>query len=169
MNTAENPRINGMIIQAHGICTRQVWLLAHSIFADQTNEYLALGRLIDQNSYAREKHQVTFGDNRFDFMDDKSGTLVISEIKKSSRAEKASRLQLAHYLYELEKEGITAKGVLLYPKEKKRTEVLLSDELREELERVYADIRKISAMPVPPALQECRYCAKCAYAEYCWG
>ena len=134
---SEPVRIGGTLLWYYAICHREVWLMARGINADQTNENLTIGRLIDQNSYAREKHQVAFGDNKFDFIDDKSGTLVISEIKKSSRAEKASRLQLAHYLYQLEKEGITAKGVLLYPKEKKRTEVFLSDELRNELERVY--------------------------------
>ncbi len=166
---SEPVRIGGTLLWYYAICHREVWLMARGINADQTNENLTIGRLIDQNSYAREKHQVAFGDNKFDFIDDKSGTLVISEIKKSSRAEKASRLQLAHYLYQLEKEGITAKGVLLYPKEKKRTEVFLSDELRNELERVYTEIEKISAAAVPPPPLKCKYCAKCAYAEYCWG
>ena len=166
---SETLRIGGTLLWYYSICHREVWLLSHSIFADQTDENLTLGRLIDQNSYSREKHQIVFGDNKFDFMTQKDGSLVISEVKKSSKAEKASMLQLAHYLYELEKEGITASGLLLYPKEKKQTRVTLTCELRSSLESAYANIKQISAMPYPPLPDKCRFCAKCAYAEYCWG
>ena len=166
---SEKTRINGTILQAYEICHRQAWFLAHSIFTSQDNELLSLGRLIDQNSYSREKHHISFGDNKIDFLQQKDGMLVVSEIKKSSRAEKASILQLAHYLYELEKEGFAASGVLLYPKEKKRTEVVLTDALRRQLDAAYAEIEKISASETPPSLTKCKYCAKCAYGEYCWS
>lgn len=169
MNKSENVRISGMILQAYCICHRQTWLLVHSIFTEQDNELLSLGRLIDQDSYAREKHQISFGGNKFDFMNDQNGTLVISEIKKSSRAEKASTLQLAHYLYELEKEGIKAVGVLLYPKEKKRTDIILTEELKNTLEDAYCKIKEISQSYVPPLPLNCRFCTKCSYSDYCFG
>lgn len=123
---SESARISGTLVWYYGICRREVWMMARGIESDQDDEYLTLGRLIDQNTYAREKHQVAFGDSKFDFMQSKDGALVISEVKKSSRAERASTLQLAHYLYELKKEGIEATGVLLFPTEKKRTEVRLT-------------------------------------------
>jgi len=166
---AESPRITGTVLQAVGICRRQVWFLTHSISADQDNDLLMLGRIIDQNSYSRERHQALFGNNKFDFMQTKDGTLVISEIKKSSRAEKASILQLAHYLYELEKEGITAKGLLLYPEEKKRMEVALDDRTRHDLEKNYEEIRAIARSTAPEPLAENKYCRQCAYSEYCWS
>lgn len=81
---SEKARITGMILQAYGICHRQVWFLTHSIFADQENELLSLGRIIDENSYAREKHQVKFGGNKFDFMQNKDGVLIVSEIKRAA-------------------------------------------------------------------------------------
>ena len=166
---SDKAKITGMILQAYGICHRQVWFLTHSIFADQENELLSLGRIIDENSYAREKHQIKFGGNKFDFMQNKDCVLIVSEINKSSRAEKASILQLAHYLYELEKEGIASAGVLLYPTEKKRTDVILTEELKSTLDKSYAVIEKLSLSEKPPKLSPCKYCKKCAYGDYCWS
>lgn len=166
---SEKARITGMVLQAYGICHRQVWFLTHSVFADQKNELLSLGRIVDENSYAREKHQVMFGGNKFDFMRNQDGLLVVSEIKKSSRAEKSSKLQLAHYLYELEKEGIASRGVLLYPTEKKRTDVILTEELKSVLDQSYAVIEKLVLTEKPPHLVQCKYCKKCAYGDYCWS
>ena len=162
MKLSEKTSIGGTLLWYYSICPREVWLMARKIIPEQKDENVAIGRLIDKNSYMRDKHQVSFGDNKFDF-------IIVSEIKKSSRAEKASMLQLAHYLYGLEKEGYTAKGVLVYPKEKKRTEVTLTDELRGDLDRAYTEIERISAMEQAPPLAKCRYCAKCAYGDYCWS
>jgi CRISPR-associated exonuclease Cas4 len=166
---SESPRINGSVIQAWAICHVQVWYLTHSIYGDSNNDYLALGRLIDQNTFAREKHQIAFGDNKFDFMQDKDGTLVVSEVKKSSRAERSAMLQLAHYLYALKKEGIEAKGVLHFPTEKKRVDVILTDNLISELESIYAAILALTSNDTPPPAVWSKYCPKCAYAEYCWS
>jgi CRISPR-associated exonuclease Cas4 len=146
-----------------------VWYLAHSIYADSSNDYLALGRLIDQNTFMREKHQIAFGDNKFDFMQDKDGALVVSEVKKSSRAERSAILQLAHYLYALRKEGIEAKGVLHFPTEKKRVDVVLTDDLISELESIYSAIVTMTSKEAPPLAVSSKYCSKCAYAEYCWS
>jgi CRISPR-associated exonuclease Cas4 len=125
--------------------------------------------LIDQNTFAREKHQIVFGDNKFDFMQDKDGALVVSEVKKSSRAERSAALQLAHYLYALKKEGIEAKGVLHFPTEKKKADVVLTDHLIAELESIYSDILTLTSQETPPLPAWSKYCAKCAYAEYCWS
>ena len=81
---SEPVKINGYLVQAFSICRRQVWLLARGVSAEQSHEFLALGRLIDRNSYARERHQVAFGDNRFDFVQDADGEMVVCEVKKST-------------------------------------------------------------------------------------
>jgi CRISPR-associated exonuclease Cas4 len=169
MSFSESARIGGTLVWYHAICGRQVWLMSRSVGPKPSDDNLALGRLIDQNSFAREKHQVIFGDNKFDFMQDRDGALVISEVKKSSRAEKASTLQLAHYLYALKKEGIDAKGELRFPLEKHRRSVTLTDELIAELEAIYSDIEAQTSLERPPAAVWSKYCEKCAYAEYCWS
>ena len=166
---SEDARIGGTLVWYWSICGRQVWLMARGIEPEPRDEFLALGRLIDQNSYARERHQVAFEDNRFDFVQGTDGDLVVCEVKKSSRAERSARLQLAHYLYDLQKAGIEARGVLMFPTEKKRVEVVLTDELMAELDATYDEIGALVRRDAPPAAASCKYCGKCAYAEYCWG
>ena len=143
--------------------------MCRGIEPDRQDESLVLGRLIDANSYSREKHSVTLGDNKFDFVKEKEGTVVVAEIKKSSRTLDASILQLKHYLYELEKEGVNAKGELLIPKEKKKVHVTLDKESRNELDRIYAEITEIGQMTEPPKAAKCKYCTRCAYREWCWS
>jgi len=43
-------------------------------------------------------------------------------------------MQLCYYLYVLRDYGIEAEGELLFPKEKKREKVVLTDEIIKELE-----------------------------------
>ena len=166
---SEKARIGGTLVWYWSICHRQVWLMARGVEPDREDESLSLGRLIDQNSYARERHQVGFGGNKFDFIQSADGRTVVCEVKKSSRAEKSARLQLAHYLYDLQKAGNDAKGLLLFPTEKKRLEVELTDELKHELDAIYLEIERLSALSAPPSAERCKYCGKCAYAEYCWA
>ncbi|KUK58050.1 MAG: CRISPR-associated protein Cas4, partial [Synergistales bacterium 53_16] len=109
--------------------------MARGIEPDRQHDDLLLGRLLDRNSYSRDSHDVQEGNSRFDIVREKDGVLVIGEIKKSSRAREASRMQLAHYLYELSRDGIYAEGELLFPKEKKRERVILDDALKGILDK----------------------------------
>lgn len=170
MMYSEGARIGGTLVWYWSICPRQVWLMARGVEPNPQDESLSLGRLLDQNSYSRERHQLTFGDNKFDFMQSgNDGHLVVCEVKKSSRAEASARLQLAHYLYDLRKAGIEAKGLLMFPSEKKRVEVELTDELMAKLDGIYAKIEELAERELPPPAEMGKYCKKCAYADYCWS
>jgi CRISPR-associated exonuclease Cas4 len=89
-------------------------------------------------------------------------------VKKSSRSEKASTLQLAHYLYALKKEGIEARGELHFPTEKKKCDLELTDALIAELESIYSDIENLASRETPPRAEWSKCCPQCAYSEYCW-
>jgi len=78
-------------------------------------------------------------------------------------------MQLAYYLYRLKKEGIEAEGELLIPKEKKRERIQLDEALTRELERAISEIQRITEQERPPEAKKTRFCAKCAYAEFCWS
>jgi len=143
--------------------------MSRGIEPDRQHDDLLLGRLLDRSSYSRDNHDVQEGNSRFDIVREKDGVLVIGEVKKSSRAKEASRMQLAHYLYELSKEGINAEGELLFPKEKKREQVILDDALKGLLDRAYADIKIIAESHQPPPLKLTGLCKKCAYSEWCWS
>jgi len=166
---SEPPRIGGTLVWYYFICKREVWLMARGIEPDRQHDDLLLGRLLDRSSYSRDSHDVQEGNSRFDIVRDKDGILVIGEVKKSSRAKEASRMQLAHYLYDLSRDGIYAEGELLFPKEKKREHVILDDALKGLLDKAYVDIKKIVEGNQPPPLRLTGFCKKCAYSEWCWS
>ena len=143
--------------------------MARGIEPDRQHDDLFLGRLLDRNSYSRDSHDVQKGNSRFDIVREKDGVLVIGEVKKSRRAREASRMQLAHYLYELSKDGIYAEGELLFPKEKKREHVVLDDAFKDLLDKAYEEIRIIAEGRQPPPLKLTGFCKKCAYYEWCWS
>ncbi len=166
---SEAERVGGTLVWYAAICPRQVWLMARGVEPDRRDELLRLGRLNDRETYVRDRHGIAFGDNRFDILREEEGTLVVAEVKKSSRSLAAARLQLGHYLYELEKQGQQAKGLLLFPRERRREEVVLDDGLRRDLDHIYDRIAAIAEAHVPPCLVRCTYCRSCAYAEWCWS
>jgi CRISPR-associated exonuclease Cas4 len=169
MTMSENISIGGTLVQSYKICSRQVWFEAHRIEQDQENDFLMMGRLIDLNSYKREKKSIEFGGSRFDIIRKEKSILVVGEVKKSSHSIDAARLQLAHYLYELSKSGIGARGELLIPKEKKREKIILTEELKTKLDNIYIEIIKIASFTSPPHAPKCKYCKNCAYSELCWS
>lgn len=78
-------------------------------------------------------------------------------------------MQLLYYLRELKKANINAKGILLYPEEKKRIEVELTDENIYLLERGIDEIMSIINKEIPPPLVKIKYCKSCGYREYCYS
>jgi len=104
-----------------------------------------------------------------DLIRTRQGNLVVGEIKKSSRAEESARLQLLFYLYRLRERGVYSKGVLLFPKERKKIEVDLTPELEKEIKSILEDIREVIALPSAPPPQKIKYCTHCAYREFCWS
>lgn len=161
--------ISGTYVWYYCICKREVWLLAHGIEADQQDENMQMGNVIHETTYMRDNKEIEFQHSKFDVISKENGELIVGEIKKSSRYIDSSRMQLLFYLKELEDNGIIAKGVLLFPDEKKREEVRLDSNNRKRLEVIMQDIIDIVAKEHPPAPLQNKYCKKCAYAEFCWA
>jgi len=166
---SEGPRIGGTLIWYYFICKRQVWLMARGIEPERNDDALIIGRLLSERTYERERHNVKVGDSSFDIVRREAGVVVVGEIKKSSRFEQAAKMQLIHYLYILQKDGIEAEGELLFPKERKKERVRLEPETIELLEHTYGDIHKLTKTASPPVLKRNRYCSKCAYRYWCWS
>jgi len=161
--------VGGTLIWYYFICKRQVWLMSHQLTPDQDDTNIAIGRLIDSNSYGREKKQLVVGSSKMDIFSVVDGHLVIGEVKKSSRYRDSARMQLAFYLKELTERGIEATGELRFPEEKQRETVELDQKLREDLDRVERDILRILYLDNPPTPVKIKWCRKCAYAEFCWS
>lgn len=143
--------------------------MSKNILPDQMDENIDLGRFIHENSYQRKEKEVLFGNVKFDVVFENEDKLVIGETKKTSKYENASKYQLAYYLFVLKDSGINAEGVLLYPEEKKRTKVILTKELEEELKDIIKEIEEIQEKDIPPELKKINFCKNCGYREYCYS
>lgn len=143
--------------------------MAHNIVSDQDDPNIDIGRFMHENSYKRKKKEISIGGIKVDVLDKKDGYLMIGEIKKSSKFMKSSKMQLAYYLLELKRNGLEGRGVLMFPRERKRETIELTDELIEELEGAEKDIIEICNRPYPPKPNKINMCKNCAYAEFCWS
>lgn len=169
MNNSFNLHVTGTLIWYYYICQREVWLMSHQINPDEDNPNVDLGRFIHEQSYQREKKEISIGNIKLDIVKKGKDGLVVGEVKKSSRFADSARMQLAYYLSELEKAGLTAKGELYFPKEKKRDTVELNDEVKSKLDSAVRDILRISYLDKPPEPARCKWCKNCAYTEFCWS
>lgn len=161
--------VNGTLFWYYNICKREVWLMTHQIVPDQQNDNISFGRFLHETTYQRNKKEILFGNVKFDVILEKGDHLVIGETKKSSRYSEASKWQLMYYLQVLKSAGIHASGELLYPQEKKRESVELTQENEIRLEQMRQDIIRIAEKETPLEPLQCKYCKKCGYEEYCWA
>lgn len=161
--------ITGSLVQSYFICNRQLWYMSRQILPEQDHVYIEIGRLIDEESFQRNKKQINFENVVLDFINSDEGEFVVGEVKKSSKAEKGARMQLLYYLYRLKLRGIEAKGILSFPKEKKRYNIELDEEAKKELEELFEKIKSIIFQQRPPELKKSNYCNKCGYKGMCWA
>lgn len=158
-------QITGTMYAYSYLCWRKLWFFAKDIVMEQENENVIIGKLIDQESYRREKKHLYLDDIVcIDIVKDN----VICEIKKSSSQREMAIQQLKYYLYLLNKKGIEVKGELLVPKENHKEMIVLNEndilEINKQLER----IKRICNEVTPPEIINNKICKKCAYFELCY-
>lgn len=161
--------VNGTLMWYYAICKREVWLMSRNIVPDQKDTNIDIGRFIHETAYNRNKKEIEFGNVKFDVLIHNKDELVIGETKKTSKYQDASEMQLLYYLRELKKAGINAKGILLYPEEKKRVEVELTEDKIQVLEYAENEIKRIMNSEFPPPVIKIKYCRSCGYREYCYA
>jgi CRISPR-associated exonuclease Cas4 len=161
--------ITGTLVWYYYVCHRQVWLIAHQIEPAQDNPYLEWGRIIHETAYPTERKEVKMENIVFDVLTRKRESVVVAEIKKSSKFLKPATMQLCFYLFRLKEVGISAIGELRFPKERKRRTVELTKEIEDEIREALKGITEICLREVPPAPKKIPYCRKCAYRELCWS
>ena len=124
----EERPVTGTVIYYYQICHRKLYYFTHELQMEQNNEAVALGRLLDENSYTRDAvRHITIDDTiSVDFI--RKGK-VLHEIKKSRSVEEASVWQLKYYLYYLQDRGLTKlHGQIDYPLLRQTVAVELTDE-----------------------------------------
>lgn len=159
--------ISGTMFYYYFVCKRKLWFFANEIQMESENEDVIIGKLIDENSYSRElKHVLIDNTVNIDFIKEWK---ILHEVKKQKSVEEAGIWQLKYYIYFLRKRGINIeKGILDYPKLKKREEIFLTEEDEKRIEEVLLEIREIVNLKLPPKLEKLKICKKCAYFEYCY-
>ena len=74
----QNLNFTGTQINYYFVCHRKLWLFTKDIRFEDENEYVQLGRLIDENTYKRNKKQIEIGKIKIDFIDNKFITIQIT-------------------------------------------------------------------------------------------
>ena len=158
-------QITGTMYAYSYLCWRKLWFFAKDIVMEQENENVMIGKLIDEESYKRDKKHIYLDDLVcIDIVRDN----VICEIKKSSSKLEMAEQQLKYYLYLLNKKGIECKGELLIPKENRKEMIVLNENDKIMIENRLKDINELCNKVTPPEVINSKICKKCAYYELCY-
>ena len=97
--------ITGVMVYYYEVCKRKLWYFYNEIQMEQGNENVEIGKVLDEETYKRDKKHINI-DNiiNIDFIRSKG---ILHEVKKSNKIEEASILQVKYYLYFLHKKGVT--------------------------------------------------------------
>ncbi|WP_184664841.1 CRISPR-associated protein Cas4 [Texcoconibacillus texcoconensis] len=166
--TYEMP-VTGTDIWYYFICKREAWLMMRKIAPDNEDENMEIGRFIHEYTKKRGKKEVDVGHIKVDRLKKIKDEYVVQEIKKSAKFRESARYQLLYYLDTLRQMGIKAKGELTYSEEKKREEVVLTENAKKKLDETIDSIRKLAKQTTPPSPKKIKFCRQCAYKEYCWA
>lgn len=160
-------KITGIMMYYYGICHKRLWYMKRGLSMEEESELVSIGKMVDKSSYSRQKKHVMI-DNiiNIDFLKDWD---VIHEVKKSDRLEEASILQIKYYIHVLRSKGVNIeKGILDYPRLRKRTKIQYKESDKREIEKIIKDIKRIINLEVPPKGVNRSYCKKCSYYELCF-
>ncbi|MEM6516826.1 MAG: CRISPR-associated protein Cas4 [Bacteroidota bacterium] len=167
-----NNTIGGVYVAYYHLCHRKLWLYTHGIRMENAsgNQHVAEGKWIGETTYGRRAKKWRELDLRFVKIDHfDASTNTVREVKKSPKLEHTHIAQVQYYLWALEQRGIIgAKGIIEYPKQRKTRKVLLTDEVRKEIEGWNAEIERIASLPKCPELVKKSYCRQCAYYDFCF-
>ena len=152
------------------LCHAKLWLFANGINMEHTNDNVYDGKLIHESSYPQRPdryEEVTIEGIKVDYFDVKRR--VIHEIKRSDKMEKAHEWQVKYYIYVFERNGIEGcTGLLEYPTMRQTMPVVLTDEDREEIQKMEQEIRDIIESDVCPPIVKKRFCKSCSYYDFCF-
>ncbi len=165
-NLPQDLRITGIKINYLFVCERKLWLFDRGIGMEHTSEKVLLGKLLEDSSYLSEEKRKILIDDLIciDIISEDE----IREVKYSNKMEEANRMQILYYLYYLKNLGIKKKGVLNYPKQRKREIIELTLEDERKVEDALYRVGEIIKMEKPPSVVKKSYCKKCAYYEFCF-
>ena len=158
--------VSGIVYTYFLICKRKMWYFSRGISLEENNEDVAIGKLIDENSYSMDKKHIII-DNcvSIDFMKNQT----IYEIKKSTRQKVVAIKQIIYYLYVLNQKGIKGLvGELRVPKENYIEKIIPTMYDFEMIDKHLVIIEEVLSQEKPPAVETKGICKKCAYYDFCY-
>ncbi|MCS6964857.1 MAG: CRISPR-associated protein Cas4 [Thermoflexus sp.] len=164
----ERLKRGGLQLNYLRICPRKLWLFAHQVRLEADAEAVALGRLTHERAYRDRPRRSLILENliAIDILEDERTLL---EVKHAPTFVEAARLQLRYYLYFLGRRGISLRGELRFPRQRRREAVELDPAAIAEVEAALEEAARIVALSTPPAASYMPACRRCAYAPLCWG
>ena len=159
--------VTGTEFNYYLLCKRKLWLFSHGIQMEHTSDNVLIGKLIDEESYPREKRGIVIdGVVKIDFIDDN----MVHEVKKSNRMEEVHIGQVLYYIYRLRQKGVDIrKGIINYPKQKLTTEVMLMPERENEIKNTVEKVVEVKNMEQAPDVLNSKICKKCGYEDFCYS
>lgn len=160
-------KVTGVMVYYNFVCKRKLWYFSNDLNMEFNSELVGIGKLIDENSYDREKKNILVDESiNIDFLKDWK---VIHEVKKSRKLDEAAKWQLKYYIWVLRSKGVNIeKGILDYPLLRKREDIYLTTDEEHELMDVLKEVRDIINMKLPPETINKPFCKKCSYYELCY-
>ena len=180
-------RIGGMLVGYALVCPRKAWLSMRGLSMEQESEAVALGRLLDETAYPREKKGYELDVaaptpipdgvrlvGKIDHANLRGG--VLHEVKKGRAVAEAHRAQVRFYLWLLRLARVTrADGGAFtaqidYPSLRRTEAVALTDADAADFAATVASLVALAREPTPPPRHARRaFCAACAFEELCYG
>lgn len=159
--------ITGLMIYYYFVCKRKLWYFINEITMEQNSELVAIGKIIDETTYLKEKREILIDNTiNIDFI---KNNAVLHEVKKTKSIEEAGIWQIKYYMYYLERRGVkNIEAQIDYPLIKQTKEIFLEDEDRELLQEVEKNIEQIKKLDIPPKTINEKFCKKCAYFDLCY-
>ncbi len=159
--------ITGIMVYYYFVCQRRLWYFANQINMEQNSELVKIGKIIDEETYTREKKQILI-DNTINIDFIKNGA-VLHEIKKTKSIEEAGIWQIKYYMYYLENKGIeNIKAKIDFPLLRESKEISLEDNDRQILDNVIKNIKDIIEKDSPISVINSKICNKCSYFDLCY-
>lgn len=160
---------SGIQVNYFIVCKTKLWLFSHHVTMEHSSDLVSYGKIIHETSYKGEKDIIIDDRIAIDFAR-KGDKLVLHEVKKGKSIEEAHRYQLLYYLYYLNQlKGVeNVEGEIDYPLLRKKEQIVLTVNLKEEIRNILKGIKEVIEMPEPPKPFYKKFCRKCAYFEFCW-
>ncbi len=159
-------KTNGIKVNYLYICERKLWLFDRGIQMESTSDRVLQGKVLEQSSYPSEERKKIMIDNLINI--DIVNENEIREVKLSNKISSADRIQLLYYLYFLKRVGVEKKGVLNYPKLRRKEEVILTEDAEREVTQSLKRVQEVLSLKNPPKVERKPYCSKCSYYEFCY-